>query len=422
MWNAQPRRDQELCDTSTWQRPSDTPSPVAPALGGDPSQTTQKKVLGYTSAWLWFAFGLLGCAVRVWLWWNSIGSYDTLLWAAHAQSIIVLGVARTYERVLLFNHPPIMGIYAAHSWLWAHADVLRFARYMKLPGLAGEALTVWALWRFAGYRAFVAYAWLPAAILVSAYHGSTDCLCAALVLVAAISFDREQYFLSGLLWSAALNVKLIPLVLLPVVVLGAPKMRDFIRLAIGLAIGLLSFIPPALKAAHAMYRNMLAYYPVVNNWGISALLNIAGRRPSMHLTFTAVQHWYVTGGRYILLTAVLAVALLSKFRCRLPMTIQAALGSALFLVLAPGFGTQYVVFAAPLLCLVDLKTGMMWGWMSGLFIGHAYWASLMLSYPFQSTLPPRYPLSTPLGLLAWAILIHFIWRHSKAAWKCLPQT
>ena len=236
MWNAQPRRDQELCDSSTWQRPSDTPSPVAPAPGGDPSQTTQKISLGYTSAWLWFAFGLLGCAVRVWLWWNSIGSYDTLLWAAHAQSIIVLGVARTYERVLLFNHPPIMGIYAAHSWLWAHADVLRFARYMKLPGLAGEALTVWALWRFAGYRAFVAYAWLPAAILVSAYHGSTDCLCAALVLVAAISFDREQYFLSGLLWSAALNVKLIPLVLLPVVVLGAPKMRDFIRLAIGLAI------------------------------------------------------------------------------------------------------------------------------------------------------------------------------------------
>jgi len=396
-------------------------SPATPAVSSDQGQAAEKKDLSRKSAWMWFAFGLLGFAPRVWLWWYSIGCNDILLWASHAQSILIVGVARTYERVPLFNHPPIMGIYAAHAWLWAHAEFWKFARFIKLPGLVGEVLTLWALWRFAGCLAFVAYAWLPAAILVSAFHGSTDCLCAALILVAAIAFDREHYFLSGLLWGAALNVKLIPLVLLPVVVLGAPKIRDFIRLAIGLAIGLVSFIPPALTAAHAMYQNMIAYHPVASNWGITALLHTAGRLHFLHTTSVSVQHWYVTGGRYILLTTVLAVALLSKFRCRLPMTTLAALGSALFLVFAPGFGTQYVVFAAPLLCFVDLTAGMMWGWMSGLFIGYAYWIALMQSYPFQSTLSPLRPLSTPLGLLAWAILVHFIWRHTKAAWKCLPQ-
>jgi hypothetical protein len=83
---------------------------------------------------------------------------------------------------------------------------------MKLPGLAGEALVLWVMCRYLGFRAFAVYAWLPAAILVSSYHGNTDCLYAALVLVAAIAFDKERYFLSGLLWSASLNVNL-PLVL-----------------------------------------------------------------------------------------------------------------------------------------------------------------------------------------------------------------
>src|SRR5437899_1569567 len=106
------------------------PSPTASEVSSDQRQAAQKKSLSHTTAWLWLAFGLVGCAVRLWLWWNSIGSYDTLLWAAHAQSIIVLGVARTYQRVPLFNHPPIMGIYAAHAWLWTHADNLKFARFM----------------------------------------------------------------------------------------------------------------------------------------------------------------------------------------------------------------------------------------------------------------------------------------------------
>jgi hypothetical protein len=167
---------------------------------------------------------------------------------------------------------------------------------------------------------------------------------------------------------------------------------------------------------------MIAYHPVASNWGITALLNTAGRRPSLHAASAAVLHWYGTGGRYILLASVLAVALLSKFRCRLPMTMQAALGSALFLVFAPGFGIQYVVFAAPLLCFVDLTTGLIWGWMSGLVIGYAYWVSLMQTFPFQSTLTLRHPfLSTPLGLLACAVLVHFVWKHARAAWKCSPQ-
>jgi hypothetical protein len=52
---------------------------------------------------------------------------------------------------------------------------------------------------------------------------------------------------------------------------------------------------------------------------------------------------------------------------------QAALGAVQFLVLTPGFGVQYVIFAAPLLCIVDWREGAWWGCISGAFIGTVYW-------------------------------------------------
>ena len=178
--------------------------------------------------------------------------------------------------------------------------------------------------------------------------------------MAVIAFDRQCYFLSGLLLAAALNVKLIPLVLLPLVFLGVPNRRALLHLTSGLAIGVAPFVVPALAAGPAMYRNMVAYNSIPDNWGIVAVL-----RSCLHIAFlgkfaAAMLGAHLAAGRYAVLASVTAVALLSRFRRRLPMAEQAALGAALFLLLTPGFGLQYVVFVAPLLCLVDLPAALGW--------------------------------------------------------------
>src|SRR5664280_1453219 len=286
--------------------------------------------LGHGSRHWLLALGLAGIAARLWLWWISIGSNDSVIWSSHAQHVLAHGLAhtyRTYQSFPQFNHPPLMGLYAAQVWQWSHGGIWEFARWMKLPGLAGEALVMWAMWRFIGLRAFAVYAWLPAAILVSSFHGNTDCLYAALVLLAAIAFDKERYFLSGLLWSASLNVKLLPLFLIPLVFLG------------------------------------------VLNRGVAS--------PALQGICDPLREWWMAAGRYVILLAVVGVALLSRYRRKMPMTEQAALGAALFLVLTPGFAVQYVVFAAPLLCFVDFPEGVRWGWISGLFIGAVYWICLL---------------------------------------------
>jgi hypothetical protein len=365
------------------------------------------------------ALALAGIGVRVWLWWISIGSNDSAIWSTHAQHVLANGLAQTYRKYRSFpqfNHPPLMGLYAAQAWLWSNGSLWEFARWMKLPGLAGEALTMWALWRFVGLRAFAVYACLPAAILVSSYHGSTDCLYAALILLAAIAFDNERYFLSGLLSSASLNVKLLPLILVPLPFLGVPNRRALLRLAFGFALGMTPFLPPALTAGKAMYQNMLVYNSLPENWGLMLVLSRGVASPALRWICEPLGERWLAAGRYAILLAVLGVAVLSRRRRGMLMTEQAALGAALFLVLTPGFAVQYVVFAAPLLCVVDFPVGVWWGWTSGLFIGAVYWMFLISWMPVQSFFwrPYQFP-ATVLGMVAWAVLAHFTWAHIRPA-------
>jgi hypothetical protein len=370
------------------------------------------------------ALGLAGVAVRVLLWWLSIGSNDAVIWSWHAQHVAADGLAhtyRTYQAFPQFNHPPLMGLWAAQSWVWSHGSLWEFARWLKLPGIAGEALVMCVLWQLAGLRACVVYAWLPAPILVSSFHGSTDCLYAALVLVAAIAFDRERYFLSGLLWSASLNVKLLPLILIPLVFLGVPNRRALLLVVSGLALGMVPFLPTALTAGKAMYQNMLAYNSFPGNWGLMALLNAGLEKPALRSICEPLRGSWMAAGRYVVLLAVVGVAALSRYRRKMLMIEQSALGAALFLILAPGFAPQYVVFVAPLLCVVDFREGVLWGWTSGVFIGALYWTAKVSWMPLQSWLLGYgdFP-ATVVGMMAWAVLVHFTLVHIRAAWTRCP--
>jgi hypothetical protein len=146
--------------------------------------------------------------------------------------------------------------------------------------------------------------------------------------------------------------------------------------------------------------------------------------PVLSKLAAATEDAYLVAGRYVVLAAVTGVALLSKFRSSRPMAEQAALGAALFLLLTPGFGVQYVIFVAPLLCLVDVPEALRWGWVSGLFIGVVYWTFLVAAAHPTSVFDTNFPFRAwVIGLAAWAILLHFVWRHRPSRVRMLePQS
>src|SRR5262245_25041020 len=137
------------------------------------------------------ALAVAGIVARLWLWWTTKGTPDVDRWLEFGRSVSTNGLDTTYATDERFNHPPLMGLYA--SWVWdVTGDNLdAFARGIKILGLIGEGIVLVALARFAGLPAFAAYASAPVAILVSAFHGNTDPLMAAFVIVAALAFDRD---------------------------------------------------------------------------------------------------------------------------------------------------------------------------------------------------------------------------------------
>ena len=364
----------------------------------------------------WLALGAVGILLRLGLWWFTIGTNDANSFQAFGRNVSVNGVARAYELDPNMNHPPLVALFLAQASRWTGDDLQALARLVKILGLLGEAISLWALWRFAGPAAFGAYSLLPAAILVSGFHCNTDCLYAALVLLCALAFDRQRYFLAGMLLAAACDVKFLPVVLAPLLIAGAPSRRALAAICGGLALGLTPYLPPALTAASAMYHNIAGYNSTADHWGVLLLLDRIPRTHGLRAAQDAISLWYHNHGRYIMLASIVALAWLARVRVRLSMTEQFALGGALFLVLAPGFGVQYVVLIAPLLCMVDLREGLLWGWMSGVFIGWVYIMFIDQWWPayasFSSWL--RFP-AWVIGLAAWAVLVRFVWRHVTSA-------
>lgn len=365
----------------------------------------------------WLMVGMVGVLLRLFLWWFTIGTNDATMGFRLAPILYSKGVLQTYHEELVVNQPPPICIYAGQAWRWSGDDLMIFARLMKLWGLVGEALALWAVWRFAGPLAFMVYACLPASILVSGFHCNTDCLYAALLLVSAIAFDREKYFLSGLLMAAACNVKVLPALLAPLLLIAAPNRKALLRISVALGLGVLPYVPFAVAGASDLLRNVIGYNSNPEHWGIPMLLRGMAKISGLRDFALSMWSWFRAQGRYLVWVSVLASAMLSRTRLHLSMAEQMAIAGALFLVLAPGFGLQYVMLIAPLLCLVDLKAAIMWGWTAGAFIASVYCIFMVQWWPARAQFTSAYPAPTYLvGLAAWGVLVFFLWRRFHAAW------
>ena len=85
---------------------------------------------------------------------------------------------------------------------------------------------------------------------------------------------------------------------------------------------------------------------------------------------------------------------------------------ATFLVIAPGFGLQYLIYVLPFLLFADFRSGLAFSALGGLFalvIYVSYWTGRFP--PYSSFGGEGYPMPAPLiGLAAWAVLVMWLSR------------
>jgi hypothetical protein len=390
-----------------------------------PSSVDQPSARPLVTSWrdarvqLLLAIGVGGFAARLLIAILSAGTNDIFRWEMFAQKIAEYGLLYEYQNDPNFNHPPLMGWYA--SGMLALSDMLdvRFAPIFKLPMIAADAVSGGLLWLVAQRRrgalaaggVFALYGLSPISILISAHHGNTDSLCAMFVLLAAVLAQETRWpFAAGLALGAAVNVKLIPVLCAPALLVSGPRtVRAWLQFTGGMTIGAIPFVPVLLAVGPEFYRNAIAYNSNYDHWGVMHVFRLWTTHPRLQELGVSGATLYRQLGRYVVLGSIAAVCAASWRTRHANGYLLSALALSIFLVFAPGFGVQYLIYVCPLLFVVSPWFGFAYSSIAGVFAGLVYLCYWNGQVPwvtfFTSVFPPP---SHPFGVLAWATLAGFM--------------
>jgi hypothetical protein len=368
------------------------------------------------------AIGVCGLLFRFWLAANSSGCDDADIWQEHARIIAKHGLRFAYQHPeaerAQFNHPPLMGYLSLWGLRVTGSDLRSFSWFMKAPGLFAELLSAYLLWKIHSKRGAVAAASVVAGfglsltqIEVAGFHCNTDCAYAGLSLLAFyLMREKRSPGLSGLALAAALNVKIMPLLMVPPLLSQCRSWRDARSFVLASSLAIVPYSPHIFTIPKAMYRNMVAYNSLQLEWGLNMFLKYAQEHSVLSAHLDRVTTLFVAQGRWLIVGSIAAASLLSFFSSRRFAYHVGALAWALFLVLTPGYGVQYAVCVVPLLFAAEPRTAVLYGTTAGLMLFFIYTERMKFELPLHAFVQywPFPRVAVVFGVLAWAILLRYV--------------
>jgi hypothetical protein len=352
-------------------------------------------------------------ALRLFLMMRSVGTNDVPTWQAFATSIDARGLAETYRTMSDFNHPPLAGLWAMAALRLGQVDGLGFPFTFKLLALSGDLLAAWLLFRHArpastsgralGLAAL--FLWNPVSLLVTAYHGNTDPLLASLFLLAALRAQRGDPLGAGLAWSGAMNVKVISLLLLAPLAFSSRTKRDAFLFGAGTLAASLPFLLFALTVGRPFLFNVFAYNSAPAMWGINLMLNDIVELRYGGQSWAWLKAAFLVKARHLILAGSLAGAIWRVGSPHRDCLVVCAFALCLSLVLAPGFGYQYLAWPMPLLFAIDARRALLTSLAGGVLIGLLYlhfWDGAIPATSWTSTWPR---FGVVWGVIAWLSLV-----------------
>jgi hypothetical protein len=262
----------------------------------------------------------------------------------------------------------------------------------------------------------------PASVMVSGFHGNTDPVVMCFVLLAIVAWEFRRAgalgsavaaVLAGAAFGMALNVKVIPLVFLPAFFLYLTAGWRFLFLACAGLTVFAGSLPYILQDPQIISQKVLGYGSYYGHWGLSRLLMELAPSGGVAAQLDAAFQAY---GRYIALGLPALAAILMNALAILPgwrrpsLYVQCALAVALFLVVSPGFGPQYIAWLVPWLPAAGVAVAGTCYAVTGLFLFlvYGYWAG---HYPWHTADARPYEFDwwprsvVNVELLAWASVV-----------------
>jgi hypothetical protein len=329
----------------------------------------------------------------------------------YREGITYTSAERTRYKNQPFIHPPfILTVLRTWGWLakltglplgfWLRftssmADVLSLvlvARLLKrLPRLKDTNLGLLAM------------ALCPVSIVISGFHGNTDPLMIALVLLSVYWLEtRRALWMTGAAMGMALSIKIVPVIFIPAILLYLPRMRERWRyLAAVATVFVLASLPYLVRDPILIGKTLLSYSSTPGLWGFSVL--------SVFFRDSATWGWlfrsYAAGGKILMLAAILCLSIAINLRSnKPPLLLQCGAVVFLFLFLTPGFAMQYLAWLVPWVLALGIWPALVFYAMSGVFVVIVYndWCGGFPWYAADALFRPWEVGHAMLGLLCWA--------------------
>ncbi len=359
---------------------------------------------------------LLGIILRLALSAISYGTNDVTAWKGFATAISAHGLGASYREIKLLNHPPLVAMFSVAALKLSCAVHTRFEFIIRLPAILADGMSCFLLLRIwnrrdgssnsrRGWTAAVAMAFSPIAILISAYHGNTDCIYASLTLLALLLMEEHRVFLAGLAIGAALNVKLIPIVVLLPMFAMCRDRNEFKRFLAACMLWTIPFVVGLLIGGFPFILHVVLYRPSPYQWGILYLLTLLRDwRPTYTLGKSLTWIYTHGPGNLVVLGGCAALAW-AWWKSKLTDSYEVATAClAAMLTLAPGFGVQYLVAILPVMLAWNVSWGIAYSLVGGAFATLLYWTFLDRLWPPRSFFEAYFPpLPAAAGLLPWAM-------------------
>ena len=349
---------------------------------------------------------------------RTSGTNDIHTWQGFARSIHAAGLFATYRTNAEFNHPPLMGLWALLAGHLGGFDGGSFPFVFKLLPLAGDVLAATLLYRHAqrsgspeqALPLACAFLWNPATLIITAYHGNTDPLMAALCLWAALLAARDRPLSAALALGGAFNVKVVALCSA-----GTPRSlradpARLCRFALGFAIMSLPFVPAALTVGRPLVEHVFKYNSALAMWGFNLLLTDLLEIKHLGPHLAGAKAVFLADARYAILAAVAVATLVVKLRGRRCWVELSALAFCLSLVLAPGFGYQYLAWPVPLLFVLDWRRAAITSLVGGVLLGVLYlhfWDGRVPATSWTGVWPR---FGVVWGFVTWMQFVGWSWR------------
>jgi hypothetical protein len=375
---------------------------------------------------------LFAMALKVIIAVQTLGSNDIVSFYQFAHTLCEHGLEWTYRHHRAFNHPPLIAYYLEVIYRFDHNITIRelgitFPLLLRLPGIVADLIVVLVLLRIKQLGnliptwALALFALSPVSLMVSGFHGNTDPIMVMFLVLAAYVALRDRPGLCGFMLALSCQVKLIPLLLLPILVFFWTQRGKALPFAVAFAaLCAVLWVEPLACFPGVFITNVLAYGSFWGTWGITYWLRLThwsqvNGGGAFHLPLAAASIACVLKAIIIGATVILA------WRRQL-LNARGLFGSiayawVIFFILTPGAAPQYMVWLVPFVLVISPFA----------FVGLTLSSSLFLFF-FYNTLSREFPwylaVSTsvrtddwaPWAVWPWAVLVGiivFLWHEAR---------